>query len=68
MTPSTLAFLIAQMDGAGAIEVRRMFGAHCIYCDGKTVAFAFKDRLFLKITAPGRAFLGDAEEVRPAQD
>lgn len=56
------AILAAAGPGASA---RRMFGEVALYRDGKVVALACDDRLFLKPTAPGRALLPDAEEAPP---
>lgn len=62
---ATVDFLLEQMDGAGFVHARKMFGAHAIYHETKVVAFVFGDQLFVKPTAPGRAFIGIPEEACP---
>ena len=63
--PTTLAFILEQMAGAGDVSARPMFGEHGLYCDGKMVAMMCDGRLFVKPTAGGRAFAGDLEELPP---
>ena len=40
-----------------------MFGEHAIHRGDKVVALACDDRLFVRRTAAGRAFVGDAVEA-----
>ena len=49
---ATVGHFADQMAGAGHIAFRPMFGEYGLYCDGRVVAFACDDQLFLKIT-PG---------------
>ncbi len=63
--PKTVSFLVDQMSGAGDVSAKPMFGEYGIYCDGKMVAMACDDKLFVKPTAGGRAFAGGAEEAPP---
>lgn len=53
------------MRDAGAVRSRKMFGEYAIYCDEKVVALVCDDRLFVKPTEEGRAFLGSTEEAPP---
>jgi TfoX/Sxy family transcriptional regulator of competence genes len=62
---STVDFLVEQMGGAGLVAARKMFGEYAIYCDERLVALVCDDRLFLKPTAAGRTFLGQATEAPP---
>lgn len=39
-----------------------MFGEYALYCDEKVVALVCDDQLFVKITEPGRAFVGKKYE------
>ncbi len=48
-----------------AITSRRMFGEYAIYVDGKVVALACDDQLFLKPTAHGRSLLRAPVEHPP---
>ncbi|AOJ39743.1 competence protein TfoX [Burkholderia lata] len=61
----TVDFIVEQMAAAGTVSARKMFGEYGIYCDGKMVALVCDDRLFVKPTAEGRAFLGTCEEGSP---
>ena len=63
--PSTVAFIVEQMAGAGAISARPMFGEYGVYCDGKLVALICQDQLFVKPTRAGRAFIGTPDEAPP---
>ena len=40
------------------MSARKMFGEYCLYCGGKVVALVCDDELFVKITDPGKKFLG----------
>lgn len=62
---STADFLTAQMASAGRMRSRKMFGEYAIYCDEKVVALVCDDRLFLKPTEEGRAYIGNPEEAPP---
>lgn len=48
-----------------AISCRKMFGEYAIYVDGKVVALACDDQLFLKPTAHGRSLLRAPHEHPP---
>lgn len=48
-----------------AISCRRMFGEYAIYVEGKVVALACDDQLFLKPTAHGRSLLRAPVERPP---
>jgi len=63
--PTTVEFLIEQMQHAGAISTRRMFGEYAIYCDGRVVALVCDDQLYVKPTAAGRAFMSAVTEAPP---
>ena len=54
-----------QMCGAGEVSFRKMFGEYAVYCDSKVVALVCDDRLYVKQTAAGRAFIGDVVEAPP---
>lgn len=48
-----------------AISCRRMFGEYAVYVEGKVVALACDDQLFLKPTAHGRSLLRTPDEQPP---
>ena len=58
-----MEFLADQMAGAGEIAYRKMFGEYAVYCGGKVVALVCANRLFVKPTAAGRAFIGAPVEA-----
>ncbi|MBN2416736.1 TfoX/Sxy family protein [bacterium] len=58
-------YVAEQMEGAGVITFRKMFGEYAVYCDGKVVALVCDNRLFVKPTEAGRAFIGDVTEAPP---
>jgi TfoX/Sxy family transcriptional regulator of competence genes len=58
-------FAAGQMEKAGEITYRAMFGEYAIYCDGKLVALVCDNRLLIKPTDAGRAFIGDVVEAEP---
>ena len=62
---STVDFLIDQMMGAGEVSYKKMFGEYGIYCDGKIVASVCDDKLFVKPTVLGRAYIGNVVEASP---
>ena len=60
---SLVDFIVDQAEQAGQITYRKMFGEYAVYCDGKVVALVSDNRLFIKPTAGGRAFIGDVVEA-----
>ena len=62
---STAAYIVDQVSDAGVIRTRKMFGEYALYCNEKVVALICDDRLFVKPTYAGRAFIDDAIEGEP---
>ena len=58
-------FITDQIENAGTIIYKKMFGEYAIYCDGKVVALVCDDQLFVKPTEGGRLFIGDVIEAPP---
>ena len=58
-------FIADQLEDAGIITYRMMFGEYGIYCDGKLVALVCDDQLFIKPTEAGREFIGEVTEAPP---
>jgi TfoX/Sxy family transcriptional regulator of competence genes len=50
-------FLVEQMDEAGVIRYRKMFGEYAIYCNEKVIALVCDNQLFIKPTESGRSFI-----------
>jgi TfoX/Sxy family transcriptional regulator of competence genes len=60
---SFVQFVAGQMEGAGEVTYRKMFGEYAVYCDGKVVVLVCDDQVFVKPTEGGRAFIGDVVEA-----
>ncbi len=58
----TITYILDQLTGLPDVSARKMFGEYALYCSGKVVALVCDDQLFVKITAPGKAFVGEAYE------
>jgi len=58
-------FIADQIENAGRITHRKMFGEYAVYCDNKVVALICDNQLFIKPTAGGRAYIGEATEAPP---
>jgi TfoX/Sxy family transcriptional regulator of competence genes len=58
-------YIVEQIEGAGLITFRKMFGEYALYSDGKVVALICENQLFVKQTASGRAFIGKVKEAAP---
>jgi TfoX/Sxy family transcriptional regulator of competence genes len=55
----TIDFLLDQLAGLPRVRARKMFGEYALYCDEKVVALVCDNQLFVKITPPGRALVGE---------
>ncbi len=62
---STIEYLLEQIEQAGSVSARKMFGEYAIYCDGRVVALVCDDQLYLKPTAVGKKFIGKVSEASP---
>lgn len=60
-------YVAGQMEGAGAITWRRMFGEYGLYRNGIYFACVCDDQLFVKITDAGRRIAPHLREVPPYQ-
>jgi len=60
---STVDFIASQIDNAGSITSRKMFGEYALYCDGKVIAFVCDDALFLKPTKEAKDFFPEAQDA-----
>ncbi len=50
-------FIVDQCSGAGEINVRKMMGDYCIYCNGILFGLICDNNLFIKVTDAGKAML-----------
>ena len=62
---STVDYLLEQIENAGNVRSRKMFGEYAIYCNDKVVALVCDDKLFVKPTEAGKEFLQTIEEAPP---
>ena len=61
-------FVIEQIEDAGEIIAKKMFGEYGIYADGKLFGLICDNKLFIKPTQSGRSFIGeDLVEAPPYQ-
>ena len=63
--PGFVEYICDQVADAGVISSRKMFGEWAIYSGHKVVALVCDDRLFVRPTAAGRAFIGEPTEAPP---
>ncbi len=58
-------FVVDQIENAGVITYRAMFGEYGIYADGKLFGLICDNKLFIKPTNAGRAFIKEVVEAPP---
>ena len=56
-------FVIEQINNAGEITAKKMFGEYGIYADGKIFGLICDNKLFIKPTNSGREFIGNVMEA-----
>ena len=56
-------YIVEQIENAGTITYRKMFGEYALYSDGKVVALLCDNQLFIKPTEGGRTFIGEVTEA-----
>ncbi len=56
-------YVLDQIEDAGIITYRKMFGEYTLYADGKVVALVADNKLYVKPTEKGRAFIGNVHEA-----
>ncbi len=62
---SFVQFVVDQLQNAGSISCKSMFGGYTLYCDGKIVALICNNQLFVKPTENGRRVIGTVKEALP---
>ena len=65
---ATVDYILDQLSAIKNVSARKMFGEYALYVGGKVVALVCDDTLFVKITEPGKTFLGDSYEEGCAYD
>jgi TfoX/Sxy family transcriptional regulator of competence genes len=56
-------FVVEQIKNTGEITAKKMFGEYGIYSGGKLFGVICDNKLFVKPTSQGRAFIGDPIEA-----
>ena len=62
---SFVEFVVDQLDKDCVVTYKRMFGEYGLFSDGKFFAVICDDKLFVKPTEGGRAFIGEVVESPP---
>lgn len=58
-------FVTGQIDYAGEIMARKLFGEYGIYAEGKLFGLVCDNKVFIKPTQAGKEFIGDVTELPP---
>lgn len=58
-------FVLEQLELAGDVTAKKMFGEYGVYLNGKIVGSVCDNKLFIKPTEAGRNFIGDVTEAPP---
>jgi TfoX/Sxy family transcriptional regulator of competence genes len=59
-------FVMDQLTNSGEVSVKKMFGEYGVYADGKLFGLICDNRLLIKPTRAGKAFIGeDVVEAPP---
>lgn len=63
--PNFVTFVTEQIKNAGEITSKKMFGEYGLYSGNKLFGLVCDNRLFIKPTDAGRAFIGNVMEAPP---
>ena len=58
-------YVLEQIENAGEITAKKMFGEYAVYSDGKIFGLICDNKLFIKPTQSGRKFIRDVVEAPP---
>lgn len=58
-------YICQQIDDAGIIAFRKMFGEYTIYCNGKVIGLICDNQFFVKKTVAGVSILPNCKEASP---
>ena len=58
-------FVLEQIENAGEIVAKKMFGEYGVYSDGKLFGLICDNKLFIKPTKSGRDFIKNLVEAPP---
>ncbi|MDY0202315.1 MAG: TfoX/Sxy family protein [Bacteroidales bacterium] len=62
---SFVDYILDQIENAGEITAKKMFGEYGIYSNGKIFGLICDNKLFIKPTKGGAQFIGDVVEASP---
>lgn len=62
-TQDFVDYILEQIENAGVITYRKMFGEYAVYSDKKVVALICDNQLFIKPTTGGKTFIGNVTEA-----
>ena len=57
--------VLDQIENAGEVTAKKMFGEYGVFSNGKIFALICDNKLFIKPTESGRAFIQDVVEAPP---
>ena len=60
-----IEYLCDQLQGAGTLTYRKMFGEYALYCEGKVVGLVVSNSLFVKPIEATQAMYGDGPRGAP---
>jgi TfoX/Sxy family transcriptional regulator of competence genes len=60
-----IKYVVEQMESAGDITYRKMFGEYALYCDKKVMALVCRNQLFIKPTKAGKSYIKNVVEHPP---
>ena len=63
--PDYVEFVLSQIENAGKINAKKMFGEYGVFSDGKIFALICDNKLFIKPTEGGRKYIGNVVESPP---
>lgn len=58
-------YICQQIEEAGMISYRKMFGEYAVYCDGKVIGLICDNQFFVKKTKGGKLIYPNYEEQSP---
>jgi TfoX/Sxy family transcriptional regulator of competence genes len=61
-------FVLEQVKNVGEITAKKMFGEYGLYADEKLFGLVCDNKLFIKPTLAGRAYIGDVVEAAPYEE
>ena len=64
-TKEFVLYLIEQMESAGQVTYKSMFGEYGLYLDTKLFGVVCDNMLYIKPTEAGRVFIGNVTEAPP---